>query len=108
MENNNPMPQAPIKPNMQPNPLMSVAPKEDSPNMVMWLVGGVILIIFVVGGIYFYLSKQQTAQPTFKQNAQATLKPEDTVDALDKDLSSVNISNLDSDFSQVDQDLQNL
>ncbi|MBI4039067.1 hypothetical protein HY384_03870 [Candidatus Daviesbacteria bacterium] len=116
MEINNPAPIEPaiqtnVKSNPQ-NPIMPVTPTEgDSSNkMVLWLIGGVILIFLVVGVIYWYLSKQREAnQPTF-QPASVTIKPQpkDTVDALDRDLSALEDSNLDSDFSSLDQDLQNL
>lgn len=110
MEINNPTPMGPpIQPNaVIPTPSTSSPTKDDSSNkMILWLIGGVMFIFLVVGGIYWYLSsQQQVTEPTFQPTI--TIKPQDTVDTLDKDLNELKEDNLDSDFSSLDQDLQNL
>lgn len=71
---------------------------------------GLVIIVLVVGGIYFFLSRQQATIQTLQPEStvQVTPKPQDTIDALDRDLNALNIENADSDFASIDQDLQQL
>lgn len=116
MDKNNPPLQpsvanaAPVQPSTPQVPISN--PPPESNKVILWLVIGLVAIVVVVGGIYFFLSKQQanTAQTTNVERpiVQASPKPSDTVDALDKDLSALNVGTADADFSSVDQDLQQL
>lgn len=84
----------------------------ESKKMVIWLLGGLIIVALLVGGIYYYLSNQQSAVPvatiTQQPTAQTPTPPDNSPDALDKDLNAVNVANTDSDFTSLDQDLQSL
>lgn len=104
--------QIPTPPNVPPQTIIpSVDPqeKQTSSKLILWLLGGIVIIFVVIGGIYWYLNSKQQQQTISQQPvAQVTPKPQETLDALDKDLSAVEASNLDSDFSSVDQDLKNL
>lgn len=104
---NTPPPQAPAAPQ---TPIAAPEPASgDSNKMVLWLVIGLVIVVVLVGGIYFFLSKQQTTETGTKQPVvQVTPKPQDTVDALDKDLNALNVESSDSDFASLDQDLQQL
>ena len=73
--------------------------------MILWLVGGLVVIIVLVGAIYFYLGNQKKADqplpsPTATQNT-------DTVSTLENDLNSVSVEQQDN-FSTIDQDLKQL
>lgn len=123
MDASNPMAQqAQPASNQAPNPAAAVntpqPPSTDSGGnkLIFWLVGGVILIALVVGGIYWYLSKQQAATNTptttqTKTQTTATPKPptiSELVSALDKELNAIEVQAADSDFADIDADLQNL
>ncbi len=120
MDNNNSVTQQPttntVPPQPQPvasqTPVTPESPSGDSNKMILWLLIGLVVIVVSIGGIYLFLSKQQAAVPESQTTktpiVQATPKPQDTVDALDRDLSSVNVADPNSDFPSVDQDLQQL
>lgn len=71
--------------------------------MILWLVGGLAVIILVFGLIYFYLNSQKKPQikPTPTPSPQVQ-------ENLESELNSVEVNNLDTEFSTVDQDLENL
>lgn len=96
--------QAPVVPQ---TPIAPEPPSGDSNKLVLWLVIGLVIVVVLVGGIYFFLSKQQT-KTTETKTVQTTPQPQDTVDALDKDLNALNVESSDSDFASLDQDLQQL
>lgn len=99
---NNKQSQAP-----QPAPSVIQPPveKEDS-KMIIWFVSGLIIIGVVVGGIYWYLGKQQTSS---QQIPQASNQPATTSENFSKDLDSIDIQASDSsDFTSVDQDIKDL
>ncbi len=99
-----PNPAAPQTPNI-------TAAGGDSNKMILWFVVGIIAILLLVGGIYLFFSRQQaetTAQKATETIVQTTPKPEETVDALDRDLQSVNIASPEGDLAPIDQDLNQL
>lgn len=85
-------------------------PKENGGNkLILWLVGGLIIVIITVGGMYWYLGKQpvkdqasQTALP------QASSQPQTTTESIDQELNTIDVQASDSDFDSIDQDLQSL
>lgn len=113
MDNNNLTPQTPIA-----NPPQPVIPQNPNPapspgnKMILWFVIGLVVVAGLVGGIYLYLSRQtaSTEQITAKQQTivQPKPSPEETIDALDRDLNSVDAENPNTDFVSIDQDLQQL
>lgn len=109
MDNNQPtQPQA----STVQQPIQASAQNSEEKKLILWLVGGLILIILVVGVIYWFLSKQaeNTAKPT--QQEEATKAPQLTLQALNEqletELNSLEVQAPDSDFQEIDQDLQNL
>lgn len=90
-------PQAPIK----------AAPA--SKKMILWLILGLAVIVLAAGGIYLYLSRQQTAN-SLQTNATQTPTPveENLENDLNTDLNTIDVEGLDQDFSSVDQDLKQL
>ncbi len=94
-----------------PTPAPAQLPVEEKTGgnkIVLWFVIGLIIVVGLVGGIYFFLSKQQAAtQP----EVVATQTPAPTpVENLENDLNNINVdtSTTSSDFNTVDQDLQAL
>lgn len=69
---------------------------------IMWLIVGLVLVILLVGGIYWYLGKQQETTP------QSTPQPPTTESNLERELDAINIEAEDSDFTSVDADLESL
>lgn len=84
--------------------------------IMLFFVGGLVLVVLLVGGAYLFMSRQQaeknarnkTGEAATQPMAQVTPRPQDTVDALDKDLSAVDVGSGESDFSSIDSDLQQL
>ncbi len=85
-----------------------------SNKLVLYFVIGLVLIVLLIAGAYLFMSRQQQVaknnsnETTSREIVQATPAPEETVDALDRDLSALNVGNTDSDFSSIDADLQQL
>lgn len=123
MDNNNPNP---VQPMQQPQPVQQgaqtlVSPQpntttpppvasqqpEDNKKMIFWLIGGLVIVILLVGGIYWFLSRQQAESETAQQ-AQVTQAPIQTEPTLEEELGSVQIDEIEAEFSQVDNDLENL
>lgn len=113
VDNNN-TPQVPqaATPNIpvQPQPVQEVMSSNGSggSKILLWFVIGLIVIVAIVGGIYFFLSQQQantSKEPTTVQTPIPSPKED-----LEGDLNSINIDTAteSSDFSSVDQDLQQL
>lgn len=104
-------PQVPVPPQPSvPQVPVSEPPSGDSNKMMLWLVIGLVVIIVVVGAIYFFLNQQRTENSTKQTAEQAVVQvtPPDTMDALEKDLSALNIEDAEADFAPIDQDLGQL
>lgn len=84
------------------------APSGHSNKFILWFVVVLVVIVLLSGGIYTFLSRQKAETSSSQPIVQATIKPQDTIDALDRDLSAVNVGDVDDNFSSVDQDLQQL
>jgi len=114
VDNNNPAAQT-AQPNIAPaQPVMPQTPipaesSNGSNKVIIWFIIGLVVVILLVGGIYFYLSRQQvTPSQTQTTTTQATPSPSPQ-DNLEGDLNSINIpSGADDVFTTVDQDLQQL
>lgn len=102
MDNNNPQAPAPA-PVQQP-----AEEKTGGSKMVLWFIIGLVVVIALVGGIYFFLSKQQAATQSEVVTAQ-TPAPTPT-ENLENDLNNINVdtSTTSSEFNTVDQDLNQL
>lgn len=90
-------------------PPMSVDPKNaggSEKKMAIWLIIGLIIIVAIVTGIYFYLSNQQ--KPLQSNLQTEPPKQASASENLEGDLNTVNTDNLDNEFSQVDKSLQSL
>ncbi len=115
MDNNNPnpiqsgpvtpQPTTPIVPTPEPSP---VTPSNSDSNKVFWLVGGLLVLSLITAGLYFYMNKSGNTIPQTQQTTKnPTPSPQASLDSLDKDLQSVDVSSTD-DLSSIDQDLKSL
>ncbi|MEK7616627.1 MAG: hypothetical protein AAB414_01075 [Patescibacteria group bacterium] len=110
---NNPNTQASINTSPAPQaapvqPVTNVVqePPSGGNKKMLWAILGLVVLILIVGGIYWYLGQGRgTSTP-----AKATPKPTaaTSVDTLEKDLNSTSLDDLDKEFSSVDTDLQGL
>jgi len=107
VDNNNPMqPVGPTTPIAQPTPQVSpppVIPSGGDKRMVLWFVIGLVIIIVVVGGIYMYLSRQQSTG-----SVQQTPAPQAAQENLENELNAIEVANPEQEFTSVDQDLKTL
>lgn len=100
----------------QPNQTAPIVPEVESSGegnkTVVWFIVGLVLIGVVVGGLYWYMSKQQTtsgnSNPT-GYTAPKTTTANTPTTTLDQDLDAINVQASDSgDFNSIDQDLKSL
>ena len=105
MEESNAQPVSPTPEVMQPAPGgIEQSAKSNESKMMLWLIGGLVAIILIVGGIYFYLSSQQKLEQTKPTPTQAPKVQEN----LENELNAVDVGDLDQEFLEVDKDLQSL
>lgn len=87
----------------QPAPTVMQAPQQ-APTPVkgktMWLIVLLVVIILLIGATYLYQSNQQkVSQPSPTTTSEVSLESE---------LNSINVEDIEGEFSAVDQDLQSL
>lgn len=88
----------------QPEPVVMQVPPTPTPSKgkTMWLIVGLVIVLLVIAGIYLLQSRQKVSQ-----SSKASPSPVVT-DSMERDLNSVDVGDLESEFNAVDQDLQNL
>ena len=91
-----------------PTPPLPTDPKPASSEkkMALWLIIGLVIIVIIVGGIYFYLSNQQ--KPLQSNLPVEGPKTTAASENLENDINNVNVDEVDKNFSQVDKDLGSL
>lgn len=114
MDNSNTQssPQAPVPPPSNPapagiNPVMTdPAPSSGGKNM-MWVIIGLVVIL-LLGGVYWYLNIRQV-NPKISVQTTGQAKPTTTsADSLEQQINTMDISDSDSDFTGVDADIKSL
>ncbi len=100
----NPVIQGPV-----PMPVQPPVQHEGGSKLIIWLIGGLIIVLLVVAGIYFFMSSQkgpkEQSQPT--QTAQPAAKATNQ-EVQESDVNAVEIDNLDKEFEAVEKDLETL
>lgn len=88
----------------QPEPVVSQATDGGSSSKKwIFIVLGVIGLVAIVGGVYFFLSSQQP-----QQTQQAVQIDTSELDSLGTETQQINLGEVESDFYEVDSDLQGL
>lgn len=90
----------------QADPMPSIAsdPPPGKNGKLIWMVAGLIILILILGGVYFYLTQYRTTtepSPTPKPAASQQGSMEDELNTLDVEAEG-------NDFQEVDKDLQSL
>ena len=98
----------------KPSPVITETEDHAKDNkMIIRIVLGIVLIVLMVGGIYWYVSNNQ------KTSTKVLTKPEisssankkvstTSIDTLEKDANSMDVQSADTDFTDLDTDLKNL
>lgn len=89
----------------QSEPVVMQVPPTPAPpkSKTMWLIIGLVIILLVIAGIYLLQSRQKAGQ-----SSKASPSPVAATDNLEQDLNAINLSDIEQEFSVVDQDLQSL
>ena len=97
MENNTP----PLPPEAVPK----TSKEKGGNNYLIYIVGGLTVLILVIGGVFVYknLAKYKSANVS---SGSASQYP--SLESLDNELSSLDDSPVNSDFTELDKDLQSL
>lgn len=88
----------------QSEPVVMQVPPTPAPSKgkTTWLIIGLVIVLLVIAGIYLLQSRQKVSQ-----SSKASPSPVVT-DSMERDLNSVDVGDLESEFDVVDQDLQSL
>lgn len=76
-------------------------------NKKLYIILAVVAIIIVASAIWLVLRKPANEMPTNPADQSQTMKG-DSIQAINQDLNSIDIGNLDEDFKEVDKDLNSL
>lgn len=93
----------PLQGDPAPNVVSDQKPQE-SPKLPLYLIAGLVIVILVTLGIYWYLGSQKRQQLT----PTPLPRVEDDVNSLESETRSLIIEDIEADFQNVDQDLKNL
>ena len=98
----------------KPNPVITESEDHAKDNkMIIRIVLGMVLIVLMMGGIYWYVSNNQKASTqvqTQPEISNSTNKKASTtsVDSLEKNANSIDVQSADADFTDLDTDLKSL
>lgn len=88
-------------------PFPNTSSDTSSNKMIRWLVMGLLAIALITGGIYLFSGRQNKV--TQKRTDTIQTPGPSTQENIENELNSINVeAPVDSDFSSVDQDLQQL
>ena len=108
MDNDNPTALPQSQPTVTPTPQVADPGGDKSDKkMALWLIGGLVVIVLVVGGIYWYLGGQTTT-PYNQQTQNTSNSVVQGQDNLEEEIVSIEVEDEDAEFAAVDKDLSNL
>jgi len=102
---------------------------EEKKSSILPIIGGVLVAILLIAGIWYFATKKQTKQiipqpptpitpappvptppPSPKSQATPTapVSEEDSLSAIQSDLNNVNLPDIDKEFKEIDTDLNSL
>lgn len=104
----NPMPpqQPPVQQPVVPTPPTIPPQTKEGNKMALWLIGGLIAVILVVGLIYWYLSRGISKQENQPVKTPPPVSREEP--SLEEDLNAIEVGDIESELSDVDKDLESL
>ncbi len=76
-------------------------------NKKLYIILAVVAIIIVASAIWLVLRRSANETPTNPIDQSQTMKG-DSIQAINQDLNSIDIGNLDDDFKAVDKDVNSL
>jgi hypothetical protein len=81
--------------------------------ILVFVILTILVVVLAVGGYYYYFNSKKSEEPApSPQNTTqapiATPTPPPTLNQMEQEVNSMNIEDTDGEFTQVDQDLQNL
>ena len=94
-----------------PTPVVTPAEKGSSKKMVFMLIGGFVLVLGIVGVIYYFLSMRQQAQTQVPEVVTQTPAPASQtvpVESLEGEVNGVSIGDLETEFSTIEADVNSL
>ncbi|MEK9168237.1 MAG: hypothetical protein AAB698_00335 [Patescibacteria group bacterium] len=99
------------EPKMVPNIEPSIEPKSQK-NLIVLIIIGVVVVLVGLGVWYWQVQKEEIIAPsadisTVPEVAPLTAK-EDSTSAINQELNSVDVGNLDKEFQAIDSDLNSL
>jgi|GEM_PF-1864178 len=80
-------------------------------NKNLYIIIGVVILLIIVLGVWMWQSGTPTANAPATTEipfAGAPIQTSDTTGAINQDLKSIDLGNLDSDFQSIDRDLKSL
>ncbi len=94
------------QPPVMPGPITGDPdPKGNENKMIFWLIGGLVVILLLVGGIYWYFSKQIAPTSSIETPVQPLTQKQEN---LEEEMNAIQIDDIEAAFVEVDKDLQNL
>ena len=90
-------------PNVMSTPPIIPEEKPGGSKMLLWIMVIAILVLLGAGGTYFYVNNMSKTGTNLKTSTNQT-----NVNDLGNELNSIPSDSLDSEFSEVDQELQGL
>lgn len=92
-------------PPIVPGVAQAQTPPPGGSKKIMFVVVGLVLLIAIFAGVYWYMGQQANKTAT---QSQAVPSATPVADTIDSDLDAITVEELDADFATVDQDLQTL
>lgn len=81
-----------------------IAQKESGSNNLVILLVAILMVLFLGAGIYFYMNTKKLTSESQNQPVKTVVQP----NTLEKDVQTIDLGDIDKDFTEVDQDLSNL
>jgi len=101
-------PAAPVIPET-PQPAAVPTPESGGGKTKLWIIIGLVVLLLILGGVYFYLSSQKNEAPEDLPQTTTQASPTPVpINNLESDANSIEIESTDGDFATVDADLKNL
>lgn len=102
-----PQPNLMVSPQTEQHPIPDNTEAKSSSKMVFFLIGGIVIAILAAGGIYLYLNNQKPVVKTESEQIAPVITPAPQA-VTEEEVQSVNVSDIEAEFTDVNKDLQGL